>query len=70
MTTANAAVQDPTSDKALLLTVARLTPESGIRKACCGDILAHSSFGISVQAAGRLLIGMRLPCGRSADQKM
>ena len=70
MTNANAAVQDPTSDKALLLTAARLMPESGIRRACCGDILAHSSSGISFQAAGRLLIGMGLPYGLSADQKM
>ena len=45
MTTVNAAVQDPTSDKALLLTAARLMPEPGMRKACCGDILAHSSLG-------------------------
>ena len=48
MTTANAAVQDPTSDKALLLTAARLMSESGIRKSRCGDIVAHSSSGISV----------------------
>ena len=70
MTAANAAVQDPTSDKALLLTAARLMSESGIRKARCGDIVAHSSSGISVQAAGRLLVGMGLPYGFSAGQKM
>jgi hypothetical protein len=70
MTTANAAVQDSTSDKALLLTAAFLMSESGIRKARCGDIVANSSSGISVQAAGRLLVGMGLPYGVSAGQKM